>query len=206
MLLYLRSTAGSTINVVGGDGVVVVIVVKVGTGVGVVIIGGGVTIMVGGVGAVVGVAVRNKFIFDLSIYSPATEEYAWVLYIENVFWFVPYVVIFTIWSIFIDSTRKMHPWRCYMLGYGSRGILNINYLTPGRREEMWQGYSLSKIKFMSSFWSALSWMPQNFTNEKSTLLQVMDWCHLATSHYLSKCWPRSVSFLPEQLYRIHRCL
>ena len=89
MLLYLRSTAGSTINVVGGDGVVVVIVVKVGIGEGVVIIGGGVTIMVGGVGAVEGVAVRNKFIFDQSICSPATEEYAWVLYIENVFWFVP---------------------------------------------------------------------------------------------------------------------
>ena len=34
------------------------------------------------------------------------------------------------------------------------------------------------------------WMPQNLTNEKSTLVQVMAWCHQATSHYLSQCWPR----------------
>ena len=32
-------------------------------------------------------------------------------------------------------------------------------------------------------------MPQNLTNEKSTLVQVMAWCHEATSHYLSQCGP-----------------
>ena len=30
-------------------------------------------------------------------------------------------------------------------------------------------------------------------NEKSTLVQVMAWCRQATRHYLSQCWPRSVS-------------
>ena len=30
-------------------------------------------------------------------------------------------------------------------------------------------------------------------NEKSILVQVMACCHQATSHYLSQCWPRSVS-------------
>ena len=40
---------------------------------------------------------------------------------------------------------------------------------------------------------ALCWMPQNFINGKSTLVQVMAWCHQATSHYLSQCWPRSLS-------------
>ena len=29
-------------------------------------------------------------------------------------------------------------------------------------------------------------------NLKSTLVQVMAWCHQATSHYLSQCWPRSM--------------
>ena len=29
--------------------------------------------------------------------------------------------------------------------------------------------------------------------DKSILVQVMAWCHQATSHYLSKCWPRSKS-------------
>ena len=30
-------------------------------------------------------------------------------------------------------------------------------------------------------------------NLKSTLVQVMVWCHQAPSHYLSKCWTRSMS-------------
>ena len=33
----------------------------------------------------------------------------------------------------------------------------------------------------------------DLTDEKSTLVQVMVWCHEATSHYLSQCWPRSIS-------------
>ena len=33
----------------------------------------------------------------------------------------------------------------------------------------------------------------NFTDNKSTLVQVMAWCRQATSHYLSQCWPRSMS-------------
>ena len=36
-------------------------------------------------------------------------------------------------------------------------------------------------------------MSLDLTEDKSTLLQVMAWCHQATSHYLSQCWPRSVS-------------
>ena len=33
----------------------------------------------------------------------------------------------------------------------------------------------------------------NLTDDKSTLVQVMAWCRQATSHYLSQCWPRSMS-------------
>ena len=33
-------------------------------------------------------------------------------------------------------------------------------------------------------------MPQDLTDDKSTLVQVMAWCRLATSHYLNQCWPR----------------
>ena len=40
---------------------------------------------------------------------------------------------------------------------------------------------------------ALRWMPLNLTDDKSTLVQVMAWCRQATSHYLSQCWPRSMS-------------
>ena len=36
-------------------------------------------------------------------------------------------------------------------------------------------------------------MPQDLTNDKSTLVQVMAWCHQATSHYLSQCWLSSLT-------------
>ena len=40
---------------------------------------------------------------------------------------------------------------------------------------------------------ALRWMSLDFTDDKSTLVQVMAWCRQATSHYLSQCWPRYLS-------------
>ena len=36
-------------------------------------------------------------------------------------------------------------------------------------------------------------MPQNPSDDKSTLVQVMAWCRQAPSHYLSQCCPRSLS-------------
>ena len=44
-----------------------------------------------------------------------------------------------------------------------------------------------------SYEIALRWMPLDLTDDRSTLVQVMAWCHQATSHYLSQCWPRSMS-------------
>ena len=44
-----------------------------------------------------------------------------------------------------------------------------------------------------SYEIALRWMPLDLTADKSTLVQVMAWCRQATSHYLSRCWPRSMS-------------
>ena len=40
---------------------------------------------------------------------------------------------------------------------------------------------------------ALRWMSLNLTDDKSTLVLVMAWCHQAISHYLSQYWPRSLS-------------
>ena len=39
---------------------------------------------------------------------------------------------------------------------------------------------------------ALIWMSLDFTDDQSTLVQIMAWCRQATSHYLSQCWPRSL--------------
>ena len=37
--------------------------------------------------------------------------------------------------------------------------------------------------------------PVNLPGEKLILAQVMAWCHQATSHYLSQCWPRFMASL-----------
>ena len=49
----------------------------------------------------------------------------------------------------------------------------------------------------TSLWALLVkllvWMPWNPIHDKSTSVQVMAWCHEATSHYLSQCLPRFIS-------------
>ena len=48
-----------------------------------------------------------------------------------------------------------------------------------------------QIQFMSnSCKTALRWMSQDISGGMSTLVQEMDWCYQATSHYLGQSWPR----------------
>ena len=49
---------------------------------------------------------------------------------------------------------------------------------------------IQNSSFGTHYEIALCWMPQNLTIEKSTLLQVMAWCHQAPSHYLIQCWSK----------------
>ena len=46
---------------------------------------------------------------------------------------------------------------------------------------------------------ALRWFSLDLIHDKSTLVQIMAWCHQATSHYLSQWWPRSL--LPYDITR-----
>ena len=57
----------------------------------------------------------------------------------------------------------------------------------------WQVNVLLIGIFRSSHDNALQWMPQDLTDDKSILVQVMAWCRQATSHYLSQCWLSSLS-------------
>ena len=72
----------------------------------------------------------------------------------------------------------------------------INSLAPGKFE--WKfGYLIFHIISVTDIWGiscefAFRWMSLDLTDDKSTLVQVMAWCHQATSHYLSQCWPRSL--------------
>ena len=48
--------------------------------------------------------------------------------------------------------------------------------------------------FSEWWWRYQMWcMSLDLIEDKSTLVQVMAWCRQATSHYLSQCWPRSLS-------------
>ena len=44
-----------------------------------------------------------------------------------------------------------------------------------------------------SFNIDLKWMSPDLTDDTSTLVQVMAWCHQAPCHYMSQYWPRSMS-------------
>ena len=46
---------------------------------------------------------------------------------------------------------------------------------------------------ITSWEIGLPWVAENLNDEKSTLLQVMAWCRLATRHYLCQGWSRSLS-------------
>ena len=76
--------------------------------------------------------------------------------------------------------------------YGIIMPWGVNLLALGRCD------SNFKVQFSYSLYrkvhceATLRHMPQNLTNEKSTLLQVMARCHQALSHYLSQSRPRSM--------------
>ena len=48
-------------------------------------------------------------------------------------------------------------------------------------------------RFINWYLHTVFIMPRDLTDDNSTLVQVMAWCRQATSHYLSQCWPSSMS-------------
>ena len=72
----------------------------------------------------------------------------------------------------------------------------VNSLAPGKFQFNFRKI-IFKLTLVNGDWGisceiSLRWMPQDLTDDKSTLVQVMAWCCQATSHYLSQCWPRSM--------------
>ena len=79
----------------------------------------------------------------------------------------------------------------------SLSLYCINSLAPGRSEFDYKNVIVNLVLLIGIFSSchdnAFWWMPQDLTDDKSTLIQVMAWCRQATSHYLSQCWLSSLS-------------
>ena len=70
-------------------------------------------------------------------------------------------------------------------------MVDINSLAPGSEQDSKNAiFNLDLLigSFRSFYDNALLWMPQDLTDDKSILVQVMAWCRQATSHYLSQCW------------------
>ena len=74
-------------------------------------------------------------------------------------------------------------------------IVRINLLAPGRCGCNLKNIIFKLMSWTDILWAAIGvrWIPQNSIDDKPTLVQVMAWCHQATSHYLSQCRPRSMS-------------
>ena len=88
--------------------------------------------------------------------------------------------------------QYLHDWTLY------QQVLHcLNSLVPGRPGCHFKTAIFNPILLIGILTlfkdNALRWMPRNLTDDKSTLVQVMAWCHQTTSHYLSQCWPRSMS-------------
>ena len=73
----------------------------------------------------------------------------------------------------------------------------VNSLAPGKFYWNFRHVIFKQILVIGGWSSsceiALIWMSLDFTDDQSTLVQVMAWCRQATSHYLSQCLPRSLS-------------
>ena len=73
----------------------------------------------------------------------------------------------------------------------------VNSLAPGRPRCHFKTAIFNLVLLIGIFTSsgdnAMRWIPRDLTDDKSTLVQVMACCCQATSHYLSQCWPSSMS-------------
>ena len=97
----------------------------------------------------------------------------------------------------IGLTHNRHCDCVCVCMWGHHPIGNINSLTLGRLNSILKNI-IFKLFIQNSSWGtcckiALKWMPRNLTNKKWTLVQIMAWCHQATSHYTGQSWPRSLS-------------
>ena len=73
----------------------------------------------------------------------------------------------------------------------------LNSLAPGRFQWnfVWIIFKLISVIGGRDIASeiVLRWISLDLSDDKSTLVQAMAWCHQATSHYLIQCCPRSLS-------------
>ena len=95
------------------------------------------------------------------------------------------------WHCVAFVSRACHPGRLYW--DCCPGALTLSHWPLGNFR-----YVIFKRILVTDGWGisceiALIWMSLYFTDDQSTLVQVMAWCRQAPSHYLNQCWHRSLS-------------
>ena len=104
---------------------------------------------------------------------------------------VYHIYLFNTCMYINSSNRYTHTTE---LNIDSGDLYTINSLAPGIFEWNFKYVIFTWILVIDG-WGicceiVLKWMSLDFTDDQSTLVQVMAWCHQATSYYLSQCWPR----------------
>ena len=74
---------------------------------------------------------------------------------------------------------------------------HFNFLANGIFEDNFRWAIVELISVIDNWGisceTALCWFSMDLTDDKSALVQVLAWCHQASSHYLRQCLPRSTS-------------
>ena len=106
------------------------------------------------------------------------------------------------WLAYMSDSIIHRVWLCFALFWlyydlSWNNLCFINSLAPRRFNFNFRKV-IFKLILVNGCWGisyeiALGWMAQDIADDKSTLVQEMAWCHQPTSHYLSQCWPRSLS-------------
>ena len=135
--------------------------------------------------------------------SSCSMNFTWVIKvnIDTIYWYdllgwlVSKIHLKFHYSIMIVITHK--PTKRQFAGGDWHFPMHFNSLAPGKFAWNFRQVIFKQILVIDD-WGisceiALIWMSLDFTDDQSTLVQVMAWCRQATSHYLSQCWPRSLS-------------
>ena len=126
------------------------------------------------------------------------------LYLPKSYFVTCHQLCFACWSWWIPfpevsiNQRQLVKWE-EIYCWNTQLLCNIafNSLAPGKFEWNFRHVIFKQILVING-WGisceiALIRMSLDFTDDQSILVQVIAWCHQATSHYLSQLWPRSLS-------------
>ena len=98
----------------------------------------------------------------------------------------------------LDDTWFILPHLKYWCEIAQNGVELTHWPLGNLNEILDMYYVIFKWILVIDHWGisgevALIWMSMDFTDDQSTLVEVIAWCYEAISHSLNQCWSRSLS-------------